>query len=54
MTQNSKGLGDTIKNITHRLGMKQCGGCKKRQEYLNKVVPYKGFNVKEILKGFKK
>ena len=50
----TKGLGDSIKKITDRMGIKQCGKCKQRQEFLNRIVPYKGFNVKEILKGFKK
>jgi hypothetical protein len=35
-----KGLGDTIAKITTSLGIKPCGGCKKRQEKLNKLVPY--------------
>jgi hypothetical protein len=37
----SKGLGDTIKKVTDKLGIKQCGKCKKRQEKLNKMFPYK-------------
>ena len=36
----SKGLGDTIARITNRLGIRQCGGCKKRQSWLNKNVSY--------------
>ncbi len=31
------GLGDAIKAVTDILGIKQCGGCKKRQETLNKI-----------------
>jgi hypothetical protein len=31
------GLGDVIKKVTDALGIKQCGGCKKRQEILNKL-----------------
>ena len=31
------GLGDVIKAVTEKLGIKQCGGCKKRQAYLNKI-----------------
>tara|TARA_Y100001938_G_C7722420_1_gene250600 strand:+ start:175 stop:336 length:162 start_codon:yes stop_codon:yes gene_type:complete len=38
--QPSKGLGDTIKKITDKMGVKQCGGCRKRQEQLNRLVPY--------------
>lgn len=53
-TQNSQGLGDTIAKITNTLGLdklaeevaqamgkKDCG-CKKRQEKLNEMFPYKG------------
>jgi hypothetical protein len=36
----TKGLGDTIANVTNRLGIHQCGGCKKRQRWLNEKVPY--------------
>lgn len=52
--QNSQGLGDTIAKITNTLGLdklaeevaqaigkKDCG-CKKRQEKLNEMFPYKG------------
>lgn len=37
----SKGLGDTIKKVTDKMGIKPCGGCKKRQDQLNKLFPYK-------------
>lgn len=37
----SKGVGDTIKKVTDTLGIKQCGGCKRRQALLNKMFPYK-------------
>jgi hypothetical protein len=43
----SKGLGDTIKKVTDKLGIKQCGGCKKRQDALNRLVPYKKADKKE-------
>lgn len=36
----SAGLGDSIKKVTSALGIKQCGGCKKRQEKLNRLFPY--------------
>ena len=48
MTEESKGLGDTIKKITNAVGIKQCGACKKRQEKLNKMFPYK---TKEVVVG---
>ena len=36
-----KGLGDTIANITKKVGIKPCGGCRKRQKWLNEKFPYK-------------
>ena len=42
----SRGLGDTIAKMTKAVGIKPCGGCKKRQEILNKAVPYKTKEVK--------
>lgn len=38
--EKSKGLGDSIKKITNKLGIKQCGACKKRQAKLNRLFPY--------------
>jgi len=40
----SRGLGDTIKKVVDKVSngkIKQCGGCKKRQEVLNNLIPYK-------------
>jgi hypothetical protein len=42
----SRGLGDTIAKMTKAVGIKPCGGCKKRQEILNKAVPYKTREIK--------
>ena len=36
----ARGLGDTIAKVTTALGIKPCGGCKKRQEALNKLIRY--------------
>mgnify|MGYP003151712521 CR=1 FL=1 len=36
----SRGLGDTVAKITNAVGIKPCGGCKKRQEALNKKFKY--------------
>lgn len=33
-----RGLGDTIKRATDRLGIKPCGGCQKRREALNRMT----------------
>tara|TARA_B100000686_G_scaffold278342_1_gene298256 strand:+ start:160 stop:330 length:171 start_codon:yes stop_codon:yes gene_type:complete len=41
LIKKSRGLGDTVKKVTEKLGIKQCGGCKKRQKALNKLLPYK-------------
>jgi hypothetical protein len=38
--EKSRGLGDTIKKVTRKMGIKQCSACKKRQERLNKMFPY--------------
>jgi hypothetical protein len=40
----AKGLGDSIKNALDLLSRgkaKPCGGCKKRQEKLNEMFPYR-------------
>ena len=39
--KESKGLGDSIAKITESVGVKPCGGCKKRKEALNRIFPYK-------------
>jgi len=39
--QLSRGLGDTIAKATRAVGIKPCGGCKKRQAALNKLLPYR-------------
>ena len=33
------GLGDAVAAVTKAVGVKPCGGCKKRQAALNKVTP---------------
>jgi len=38
----SRGVGDTIAKVTTAIGLSPCGGCKNRQEALNKLFPYKG------------
>ena len=43
----SRGLGDTIKKVVDKVSngkIKQCSGCKKRQEVLNNLIPYKDKN----------
>ena len=37
----SKGVGDTVKKVTEKLGIPQCNACKKRQKKLNRLFPYK-------------
>lgn len=42
-TKKSRGLGDTVKKIIDTVTfrkVKPCGGCKKRREALNKLIPY--------------
>ena len=39
--KHDKGLGDTVARVIHKVtGAEPCGGCKERQEKLNRVVPY--------------
>lgn len=37
-----KGLGDAIAAFTSAAGIQPCGGCKKRQDFLNRVLPFGG------------
>ena len=40
-TQPSRGLGDTVAKVIHAVtGIKPCGGCRKRQAALNRLMPY--------------
>tara|TARA_S200002703_G_scaffold151874_2_gene151727 strand:+ start:4014 stop:4268 length:255 start_codon:yes stop_codon:yes gene_type:complete len=51
MSEESKGLGDSVEKIIHAVGdnldikfirkRKGCSGCRKRKEALNKMFPYK-------------
>jgi len=36
----SRGVGDTIAKVTKAVGIRPCGGCKKRQQLLNEALPY--------------
>lgn len=47
-----KGLGDLVAAITSAVGIKPCGGCKGRQETLNRAVPF-GDPVREFEGDFK-
>lgn len=38
--QKSRGLGDVIRKMTGALGIKPCGGCKKRADKLNELFPF--------------
>jgi glycosyltransferase involved in cell wall biosynthesis len=37
----SRGLGDSIAKLTSAVGIKPCGGCHARQEWLNRWVPFR-------------
>jgi len=39
--QPSRGLGDTVARITRTVGIKPCSGCKRRQQKLNQLFPYR-------------
>lgn len=39
----ARGFGDTVSRVIKKLSrgkIKQCGGCKKRRQLLNKLIPY--------------
>lgn len=36
-----RGLGDAISAATSALGIRPCGGCGRRAEWLNQAVPFK-------------
>ena len=40
--KKSEGVGDSLAKLTSAVGIKPCGGCKKRQQALNKLFPYGG------------
>jgi hypothetical protein len=35
-----RGLGDVVAAMTSAVGIQPCGGCKERQEQLNRIVPF--------------
>lgn len=40
--KQKRGLGDSIAEITRRVGIQPCDACKKRQKKLNDWFPYEG------------
>ena len=41
---HDKGLGDTVSRVIKTVTsgkIKECGGCKKRKDILNRVIPYR-------------
>lgn len=52
----SRGRGDTYAKMTKKVGIKPCGGCKKRQKSENKKHPYTGRQgiVNKVLKAIDK
>lgn len=42
MAVNNKitGLGDVVAAVTKAVGIKPCSGCRKRQSWLNKLIPF--------------
>jgi len=48
-----KGVGDIVAKATDKLGIPKCGGCAKRQEFLNKHLPLT-FNKSFMTPSFKK
>ena len=47
---HDKGLGDTISRIIKTVSngkVRECGGCQKRREYLNKKIPFRNPETKQ-------
>jgi hypothetical protein len=42
--QGWRGLGDVVAAATKAVGIRQCGPCRKRQEALNRLVPFANEN----------
>jgi hypothetical protein len=42
VTEREVGLGDTIKRATSTVGIKPCGGCRRRASTLNRWVVFSG------------
>lgn len=40
--QAARGLGDSVARLTAAAGLPACGGCRRRQQWLNALVPYAG------------
>ena len=38
---NDRGVGDTVKRVAEKVGVKPCGGCQQRREQLNQKLPYR-------------
>ena len=39
--ERSRGLGDTVAQITKMVGIAPCGGCQRRRELLNRLFAYR-------------
>jgi hypothetical protein len=47
---HDKGIGDTISRVIKTVSrgkIKECGGCQKRKEYLNKKIPFRNPETKK-------
>jgi len=42
ISDQEMGLGDVIKRVTYRFGIKPCGGCERRAEALNRWLAFSG------------
>ena len=51
LQESTIGIGDAVAGVTKAVGIKPCGGCKKRQAALNRATP--GW-VAKILGWFKR
>lgn len=49
-----KGAGDLVKVVTDALGIEQCDGCEKRQDQMNKLIPFGKYELTDDDKLFLK
>jgi hypothetical protein len=42
LIEDEVGLGDVIKRATNSIGIKPCGGCERRAEWLNRRISFYG------------
>jgi hypothetical protein len=42
ISEEGVGLGDVVKHVTSKVGIKPCGGCERRAAALNRLLVFSG------------